>query len=220
MSVAPFESVEMLIERAKNTNEPIEKGRLLGQIQNLRKLNYTQLSELFGHSTTWSLAFLYLNSLVDEVAELVRSGKLTLGIAREIGRIVPLERQKEIADIVADLTLIDAKAKIEEIMRPRVDAPSVDVSVVSHDGDATEKRALSQNESRAEIREGTVEYFLRALGDSDRSLSRLLDMPYSALRNAFSEPEDLGMARRHLLTSAYRLNEVLQLLEAMERSRR
>jgi hypothetical protein len=220
MSIAAVESVEMLIERAKNTSEPIEKGRLLGQIQSLRKLNYTQLSELFGHSTTWSLAFLHLNSLVDEVAELVRSGKLTLGIAREIGRIVPLERQKKIADIVADLTLIDAKAKIEEIMRPHTDAPSVDASVVSHGGDAIEKRALSQNESRAEIREGTAEYFLRTLGDSDRSLSRLLDMPYSTLRNAFSEPEDLEMARRHLLTSAYRLNEVLQLLEAMERSRR
>jgi hypothetical protein len=213
-------NLEELAERVRSATSAVEKGLALREMQEKGDLSVPALSQHFGKTDMWAYGYLNLAKLTEPVRRLVEDEELKLGIAREIGRVVPVEEQMDVVKEVQGMTIPEAKQHIAGRLKQRETPQQEEAEEVSSPPPSRTDVELAELSLSEERFPDATAIFLQALGKADRSLSRLLDTPYSTLRDAFSDPQDLAMAKRHLLTSSYRLNEVLELLEAIERSRK
>jgi hypothetical protein len=113
----PSDSLDELVRKVETTNSPIEKGRALLEMQERTGLTVLELSKCFKKSAMWAYNFLYLARLTEAVAALVEEKVISLGVAREIGRVVPVTHQMDILNQVRNMRAGEAKRHIAKQMQ-------------------------------------------------------------------------------------------------------
>ncbi len=221
--------IEQLALRVKQASTPLEKGRVLLEMQVKTGMSAEKLSKHFGMSAAWALRYLHLAHVAPPVQQLIEEGVVMVTVAEQIGRLLPPERHMEAADKIRGMQGDRAKHLIAEMAKESIPATKQKETRSAEGKPASSLPVRVDNPTShevivatpiMEVRLDPATEFLRKLGDADRSLSHLLDVPYSTLRNAFTDRADLQIAKRQLLRSACVLEEVLGLLEAIEKAQK